>query len=147
MLGGDSGTSKIVCRISISFIACKLAASKGLQLSFSNSLRLISSSGLSTSVESLTRMFAAPSLLTADPTIPLGSGVIVWVCDGAGVGVRMADPGEGMRGGGSMAEEDVTFARSAAAAASIRLLFSSSCSLSSLACASAARDMVRTLAC
>ena len=133
------GISEMVCRISISFIACKLAASKGLKFSPSNSLRLISPNGLSTLAESLTIAFVAVSVFTSTPFV---SGAFVMVC-GAGVGVRM----EGMRGGGSTVDEDTSFARSAAAAASIRLLFSSSSSLFSLACASAAMDMVLTRAC
>ena len=86
----------------------------------------------------LMKMFARPeevSLLEeAESLAPLVGGVFVRVERGAGVGVRMAEPGEGMRGGGSSAEEDMTLARSAAAAASIRL-FSSSSSFSLLSLA------------
>ena len=55
--------------------------------------------------------------------------------------------GEGMRGGASAAVEVVTFAHSAAVAASLRLLPSSACSLFSLTWASAARERALTFAC
>lgn len=126
-------------------MACKLAESKGLKLSPSNSVRLISPSGFISFEESPMGTSAVVSLLAGALSIPLVSGA-VWGWE-AGLGVRIADPGEGMRGGGRALDEDMTFALSAAAAASMRRFFSSSSSLFSLACASAARDMVRALAC
>ena len=141
-----TGIREIVCSTSISLMAWRLAASNGLKLLSSNSLRLNWPSGLITFNLSLLEVFVPVSLITGAPSVLLVLAMVVMVRD-AGVGVRMVDMGEGMRGGGSCADEDVTFALSATAAASIRLRSSSSHSLFSLACASAAKDMVLTRAC
>lgn len=123
------GRSDIVWSISISLMACKLAESKGLKLSPSNSVRLISPSGFISFEESPMGTSPVAPLLAGALSIPLVSGA-VWE---TGLGVRIVDPGEGMRGGGRAFDEDVTFALSAAAAASMRRFFSSSCSLFSFA--------------
>ena len=100
------------------------------------------------SLESLACIPELESLGTAVAvSVLLVGGAFVRVGCGAGEGVRRVDPGAGIRGGGSSAVEVITFALSAAAAASIRLFSSSAFSLFSLAWASAAREMVLILAC
>ena len=128
--------------------------SKGLKLSNSNSLKLISPRGFIMFVESFICIppvaeSAFCGRIASVSLVLLVDGEFVRVCRGAaGVGVSIVDPtGAGMRGGGSSAVEVMTFALSAAAAASIRPFSSSAFSLFSLACASAARDMARILAC
>ena len=130
-LSSATGTSEMVCSTSMSLMACKLAASNGLKLSPSNSLRLSSPRGLSTFNLSLPP-FPPPSFTPSLDTLVVVSVLAVLMTGAAGVGVRIAEPGEGISGGGSWAEL-VALACSAAAASLLLSSSASCCSLLSLA--------------
>ena len=131
-LSSATGTSEMVCSTSMSLMACKLAASNGLKLSPSNSLRLSSPRGLSTFNLSLPPPFPPPSFTPSLDTLVVVSVLAVLMTGAAGVGVRIAEPGEGISGGGSWAEL-VALACSAAAASLLLRSSASCCSLLSLA--------------
>ena len=132
-LSSATGTSEMVCSTSISLMACKLAASNGLKLSLSYSLRLSSPSGLSAFNLCLPPPPSpSPSFTPLLDTLVVVSVLAVLMTGAVGVGVRIAEPGEGISGGGSWAEL-VALACSAAAASLLLRSSASCCSLLSLA--------------